>query len=88
MSGLDERLHRGEPRSRGAKISARRRRFSSQHFSAPDLSRSVDVPPQETHRGRLFADVGMVEAGEQEVFPKVLDVSASNKFLTRRLKVR
>jgi len=48
----------------------------------------VDVPPQETHRGRLFADVGMVEAGEQEVFPKVLDVSASNKFLTRRLKVR
>jgi hypothetical protein len=30
----------------------------------------------------------VVEAGEQEVFPKVLDVSASNKFLTRRLKVR
>ncbi len=30
----------------------------------------------------------VVEASEQEVFPKVSGVSASNKFLTRRLKVR
>jgi hypothetical protein len=30
----------------------------------------------------------VVEAGEQEVFPKFLGVSASNKFLTRQLKVR
>jgi len=30
----------------------------------------------------------VVEAGEQEVFSKVLGVSESNKFLTRQLKVR
>src|SRR5260370_1816475 len=30
----------------GARISARRRRLSSQHFSAPDLSLAVDDPPQ------------------------------------------
>jgi hypothetical protein len=29
----------------GARISARRRRLSFQHFSAPDLSRAVDDPP-------------------------------------------
>src|SRR4029077_4257047 len=30
----------------GARISPRRRCLSSQHFSAPDLSRAVDDPPQ------------------------------------------
>src|SRR5260370_17396937 len=40
------------PNIGGAKISARRRRLSSQHFSAPDLSRSVDMPPQKTRRGQ------------------------------------
>src|SRR5580704_5843328 len=46
------RLSAGPRQSEAAAGLGTRRRLSSQHFSAPDLSRSVDVPPQKTHRGQ------------------------------------